>query len=85
MTPQRPHGLCYSLALHGPDGLRLVGFDNARPVRERRGPGARTRRENDHRHRLKNIGPYDYKDAATLLADFWKEVDEVLRGRESLP
>ena len=85
VTPQRPHGLSYSLTLHGPDGSRLVGFDNAHPVSERRGPGARRRRESDHRHRLRNVGPYDYKDAATLLADFWKEVDEVLRGRGSLP
>ena len=32
----------------------------------------------DHRHRLKTIRPYDYQDAATLLADFWAEVDAVL-------
>ena len=38
-----------------------------------------------HRHRLRSIGPYEYKDAATLLEDFWTEVDEVLRERGSLP
>ena len=37
VTPERPHGLRYSLTLHAPDGGRLVGFDNAHPVRERRG------------------------------------------------
>ena len=37
VTPQRPHGLSYSLTLHAPDEERLVGFDNAHPVRERRG------------------------------------------------
>ena len=84
-TLERPHGLSYSLTLHAPDGKWLVGFDNAHPVRERRGPGTRRRRESDHRHRLRSIGLYDYKDAATLLGDFWKEVDEVLRERESLP
>ena len=84
-TPERPHGLSYSLTLHAPNGKRLVGFDNAHPVRERRGPGTRSRRKSDHRHRLRSIGPYDYKDAATLLEDFWKEVDEVLRERGSLP
>lgn len=26
---EKPHGLDYSLTLHGPDGERLVGFDNA--------------------------------------------------------
>ena len=44
VTAQRPHGLSYSLTLHAPDGARLVGFDNAHAVRERRGPGTRRRR-----------------------------------------
>lgn len=85
VTPQRPHGLSYSLTLHAPDGERLVGFDNAHPVRQRRGRGTRRRRESDHRHRLRSIGPYDYGDAATLLEDFWNEVDAVLKERGSLP
>ena len=36
VTPERPHGLSYSLTLHAPDGERLVGLDNAHPLRERR-------------------------------------------------
>lgn len=32
-TGTRPHGLSYSFTLHGPDGTRLVGFDNAHEVR----------------------------------------------------
>ena len=84
VTPDRPHGLNYSLTLHAPDGTRLVGFDNAHPVRERYGPGNRARVESDHRHRLRTIRPYDYTDAATLLEDFWKEVDAVLRERGSI-
>ena len=83
-TPDRPHGLSYSLTLHAPDGSRLVGFDNAHPVRERRGPGGR-RSERDHRHRLRTVWPYDYADAATLLEDFRKEVDQVHRERGSIP
>lgn len=31
-TEERPHGLRYSFTLHGPDGKRLVGFDNAHGV-----------------------------------------------------
>ena len=85
VTPERPHGLRYSLTLHAPDGARLVGFDNAHAVRERRGPGARTRGESDHRHRLRTIRPYEYRDAATLLADFWSAVDGVLRERGTIP
>src|SRR5271156_4382467 len=75
-TEVKPHGLDYSLTLHGPDGERLVGFDNAHPVaRRRRGE------PQDHRHRLRSIRPYEYRDAATLLADFWTTVDAVLRER----
>lgn len=85
VTPERPHGLSYSLTLHAPDGARLVGFDNAHPVRERHGPGTRQRGRGDHRHRLRAIRPYAYKDAATLLEDFWNEVDGVLQERGSIP
>jgi hypothetical protein len=75
VTPQRPHGLDYSLTLHDASGERLVGFDNAHLVPTSRGEAK------DHRHRLKTVKPYDYKDAATLLEDFWTEVDSVLRNR----
>ena len=33
----------------------------------------------DHRHRFRTIRPYDYVDAAELMADFWCEVDLVLK------
>ncbi len=84
-TPERPHGLSYSLTLHAPDGTRLVGFDNAHPVKTRRASAARKTAANDHRHRLRTIRPYEYRDAATLLEDFWNEVDGVLRERGSIP
>lgn len=83
-TPERPHGLSYSLTPHAPDGSRLVGFDNAHPVRKRRGPGGR-RPDRDDRHRMRTIRPYEYEDAAKLLEDFWKEVDPVLREKGSIP
>jgi hypothetical protein len=81
----KPHGLDYSLTLHGPDGERLVGFDNAHPVRGRSGPGGKTDSIFDHKHRLKTAPPYEYKDAATLLADFWSAVDAVLREKGIVP
>jgi hypothetical protein len=80
-TPDRPHGLNYSLTLHGSNGDRLVGFDNAHAVRESSGPGGKRRRPFDHRHQLETIRPYCFKDAATLLADFWDEVDKLLKER----
>jgi Family of unknown function (DUF6516) len=80
-TPERPHGLKYSLTLHGPDGSRLIGFDNAHPVRESRGPGGKSRSPLDHKHRLETVRPYRFKDAATLVEDFWGEVDKLLREK----
>ena len=78
---ERPHGLSYSLTLHAEDGKRLVGFDNAHQVRTSNRPGARLRKQHDHKHRLRSIRPYKYRDAAALLSDFWAEVDAVLEER----
>jgi hypothetical protein len=80
-SPERPHGLNYSLTLHGPKGQRLIGFDNAHSVRKSRGPGGRHAGPADHRHRLDEARPYRYKNAATLLADFWAEVDRYLEEK----
>jgi hypothetical protein len=81
VTEATPHGLDYSLTLHGPNGERLVGFDNAHAVRKSAGPGGRHSAARDHKHRLKTVRIYPYRDAATLLADFWSEADAVLRER----
>lgn len=67
--------------LHDTDGKRLLGFDNAHSIREGTGPGARTRIEYDHRHKGHRVRLYEYKDAATLLAEFWTEVDRILKER----
>jgi len=86
-TPEKPHGLDYSLTMHGPaskraQDSRLVGFDNAHAVRTSAGPdGRRKNRAWDHRHRFRRIRPYDYRDAATLIHDFWEQVEGVLRER----
>lgn len=82
-SPERPHGLNYSLTLHDNEGTRLVGFDNAHAVPARGGRGRTLMK--DHRHRLNTIRPYVYRDAATLIADFWSEVDAVLKERGALP
>jgi hypothetical protein len=79
-SAEKPHGIDYSLTLHGPDGERLIGFDNAHPVARQK-----CREPQDHRHRLRTIRAYEYQDAATLLADFWTAVDTVLRERGVIP
>jgi hypothetical protein len=79
----RPHGLSYSFTLHAPDGTRLVGFDNAHGVQDK---GSRFKRKpsaSDHWHRTEaDPGrPYQFKDAETLIDDFFDEVERVLGER----
>jgi Family of unknown function (DUF6516) len=82
-TKARPHGLSYSFTLHGPDGARLVGFDNAHGV-----PATGSRFKvrppaSDHWHRTEGDPgqPYAFKDAGTLLDDFFDEAERVLAAR----
>jgi len=80
-SPERPHGLSYSLTLHDETGARLVGFDNAHPVSAGSGPGKRTPKQHDHKHRVRTVKPYEYTDAVSLVTDFWTEVDKVLKEK----
>ena len=80
---ERPHGLRYSFTLHAPNGMSLVGFDNAHPPattrsRPRKRPGTA-----DHWHRTRTDPgrPYIFKDAETLIGDFFDEVEQVLKER----
>ena len=85
ITPERPHGLAYSLTLHGKDNGRLVGFDNAHAARYSSRPGGKGPVAYEHKHRLRSIRPYQYRNAAELPADFWTEVDEVLKEASKDP
>ena len=84
-TPERPHGVEYSLTMHDSSNRRLVGFDNAHPVpgakRSQRGVG----RAYDHWHRLGTARPYPYENAAKLVSDFWEAVDKVLKLKGDRP
>jgi len=82
-SPQRPHGLSYSLTLHDATGGRIVGFDNAHAPPTGTAYGKTV--VHDHRHRLGMTRHYEYRDALTLMADFWAEVDAVLKERGVLP
>lgn len=77
-TPERPHGLSYSLTLHDADNQRILGFDNAHPVRARKGPGGKQHRFHDHRHRYDKTRVYHFVDTATLITDFYEAVDRIL-------
>jgi hypothetical protein len=76
-----PHGIRYSLTLHGPGNERVIGFDNAHAVRIRSGPGGKSEGATDHWHRLKTVRPYKYDNALKLIDDFWAAVDQVLQER----
>jgi hypothetical protein len=81
--PEQPHGLSYSFTLHAPDGARLVGFDNAHNVVAKGSRFNRRGKATDHWHRTeKDPGrPYVFKDAETLIDNFFDEVERVLRER----
>ncbi|MDN5836490.1 MAG: DUF6516 family protein [Nitrosospira sp.] len=77
-TPERPHGLGYSLTYHDRRNRRILGFDNAHAVSPKRS-GYRARRvEYDHRHRHpKDKGePFDFESPEQLLLAFWQAVDD---------
>ena len=81
-TPQRPHGLSYSLTLHDPEGTRLLGFDNAHaPPRDRRYKAKPV--ANDHWHRTEQDRgrPYSFRSAIQLVQDFLDEVERILGER----
>ena len=84
-SDERPHGLSYSLTLHGPEGERLIGFDNAHPVASGGGRPRRATTKHDHKHGQGAPTPQEYHDAATLLRDFWQAVDAVLKQKGVTP
>jgi hypothetical protein len=76
---ERPQGIAYTVTLHEPGGRRVFGIDNAHVVRLRHGPAGRSSMRRDHLHRGQNVRPYVYRSAETLLEDFWREVETILR------
>lgn len=80
-TANRPHGIVYALTFHAPDGRRLVGFDNAHPVDPIGSRFAKRRSVHDHWHRdERDEGrPYVFRDAATLIGDFFDAIERHLK------
>lgn len=75
----RPHGVSYTLTLHDRSGQRVFGIDNAHPVRLTRGPASRSSTVCDHVHRGELVRRYSYRDADSLVDDFWREVEAILK------
>jgi hypothetical protein len=77
VSPEKPHGLDYSLTLHGPANERMVGFDNAHLVAKQALGGP-----HDIATACGRSGP---TTTATLLGDFWRTMDAILRERGVTP
>jgi Family of unknown function (DUF6516) len=75
--------MSYSFTLHAPDGTRLIGFDNAHGIPATGSRFKRPPQANDHWHRTETDRgrPYQFKDAETLIDDFFNEVERVLSAR----
>jgi hypothetical protein len=84
-SPAKPHGIDYCLCLLDPNGRRLVCIDNAHPVPVGRPPSRKMSKTNDHLHVRASVAPYPYSDAETLMADFWIQVEKVLKAEGVQP
>ena len=60
----------------------FLGYDNShaiKPPKKFKFAGQRLPYDHKHRHVADKGVPYEFKDANQLLADFFKEVDRVLK------
>jgi hypothetical protein len=82
-TKECPHRIKYCLTLHDRYGKRVIGFDNAHSIKARK-KGRYKGRSITYDHRHMNSAdkgtPYVFESAEQLLADFFSEVDKVLKG-----
>ncbi|MCP4427800.1 MAG: hypothetical protein GY803_25235 [Chloroflexi bacterium] len=81
VSPERPHGIRYSLTLHNKYGQRVMGFDNAHAVqlpRKNKYAGRRVEFDHVHRHEKDKGVSYEFRDAYQLIQDFFESVDSVL-------
>jgi hypothetical protein len=82
VSPERPHGFEYSLSLHDASDDRVLGFNNAHAVDVASGPARKSKRPValDHINRRgRKPVPYVFTTPYELLADFFAEVDKILK------
>ena len=73
-----PHGIKYSLTLHNPSNIRILGYDNAHGIKSKKKKYGAKRIVWDHRHERKIVESYEFENAAQLLEDFWADVEKIL-------
>jgi hypothetical protein len=84
-TPERPHGISYSLTFHAADGRRLMGYDNAHGVPHRGSRYVRASPAFDHWHydETDEGRPYRFVNAENLITDFFDEIARLLKERSN--
>ncbi|MGQ4277585.1 toxin-antitoxin system TumE family protein [Pseudidiomarina sp. E22-M8] len=74
-----PHGIKYSLTLHDMQGKRVLGMDNAHPIKKATAFG-KAPEYSDHIHTANgNIIPYNFINAGKLLEDFFDLADAFMK------
>ncbi|MBT79748.1 MAG: hypothetical protein CL587_05070 [Alteromonadaceae bacterium] len=84
-SKERPHGIRYNLTLHNKYNKRVFGMDNAhavKPVKKRGFTAKRYDYDHVHKSAIDKGTPYVFKDAATLLNDFFTGVDQTIEAIE---
>lgn len=85
-SPAVPHGIRYSLTLHDPHGNRILGYDNAhavKPSNKFKYAGRVLPYDHKHRYASDRGVPYEFKDAQTLIDNFYADVERVVQeGRK---
>jgi len=75
------HPYRYELVLHDPGGVRIMGYDNAHPIKWKSGVFTKHSENPDHFHRTKSDAgrPYEFVSLTKLLDDFYTRVEQTLR------
>lgn len=75
-----PHPFRYELVLHEPSGVRMMGFDNAHPIRWKSGKFNQRSNYADHWHRDRSDKgrPYTFVSMPQLLEDFFQQIEKSL-------
>jgi len=79
-TGSAHHPYRYELVLHEPSGVRIMGFDNAHPIRWKSGKFNQRIDHSDHWHRDRSDKgrPYAFVSMSQLLEDFFQQVEKKL-------
>jgi hypothetical protein len=82
VSKERPHGFQYAFSLHDSNDDRILGYNNAHAVDVASGPARRSKRPVAWDHISRRDGravAYKFSSPYQLVADFFAEVERILR------